>query len=109
MKTRTAKFAIGQVVRHRGMPLRGVVVDVDPEFGHGDAWWDALPVEDRPERRQPFYHVIAEGLDGDRAAYVSEQNLIADSTGEPISHPEASRQFAGFYDGRYQLRRNTMN
>ena len=109
MNTRTAKFAIGQVVRHRSYPLRGVIVDVDPEFGHGDAWWDALPVENRPERRQPYYHVIAEGMDDDRAAYVSEQNLMADASGDPVSHPEASRQFAGFHDGRYRVRRNVLN
>lgn len=109
MNTRTAKFAIGQVVRHRTLPLRGVVVDVDPEFGHGDRWWNALPREDRPARHQPYYHVIAEGLDGEPAAYVSEQNLMADSSGEPVRHPDAERQFAGFRDGRYQVRRNDLN
>lgn len=109
MNTRTAKFAIGQVVCHRNLPLRGVVVDVDPEFGHGDTWWNALPSEGRPARHQPYYHVIAEGLDGDQAAYVSEQNLVADASGEPIRHPDAARQFDGFHAGRYQVRRNDLN
>lgn len=109
MLIRLAKFAIGQVVRHRDLPLRGVVVDVDPEFGHGDAWWNALPAEGRPDRHQPFYHVIAEGLEDDRAAYLSEQNLVADVSGDPICHPGAERQFAGFHDGRYQHRRDDVN
>ncbi|MBN8552619.1 MAG: heat shock protein HspQ [Caulobacterales bacterium] len=109
MTIRLAKFAIGQVVRHRILPIRGVVVDVDPEFGHGDAWWNALPAEDRPARHRPFYHVIAEGLDHDRAAYVSEQHLVADASGEPIRHRDAGLQFAGFQDGRYRVRSNSFN
>lgn len=109
MNTRTAKFAIGQLVRHRTFPIRGVVVDVDPEFGHGDAWWDAMPEDERPARNQPFYHVLAEGLDDDQAAYVSEQNLLADASGEPIRNHEAERHFAGFKDGRYRVRPRTLN
>jgi heat shock protein HspQ len=109
MMIRLAKFAIGQVVRHRDLPLRGVIVDVDPEFGHGDAWWNALPTEGRPDRHQPFYHVIAEGLEDDRAAYVGEQNLVADVSGAPIRHPGAERRFAGFRAGRYQCRRDDVN
>jgi heat shock protein HspQ len=106
---RRAKFAIGQVVRHRDLPLRGVVVDVDPEFCHGDAWRNALPAEGRPDRHQPFYHVIAEGLEDDRAAYVGEQNMVADVTGEPIRYPGAERRFAGFRAGCYQHRRDDVN
>jgi len=109
MKSRKAKFAIGQVVCHRDLPLRGVIIDVDPEFLQGDAWWNALPLEGRPRRHQPYYHVLAEGLDDQRAAYVSEQNLIADATGEPVGHPGADRQFAGFEGGRYAIRRNDVN
>ena len=109
MNTRTAKFSIGQLVRHRTFPIRGVIVDVDPEFGHGDAWWSAMPEDERPERNQPFYHVIAEGMDDERAAYVSEQNLLADGSGEPIRNPEADRHFAGFKDGRYRVRPLALN
>ncbi len=109
MKPRLAKFAIGQMVRHRDLPLRGVVIDVDPEFAHGDDWWEALPLEGRPERRQPFYRIISEGLDADQAAYVCEQSLLADPSGEPIRHVEAERHFCGFRDGRYQVRRNDLN
>lgn len=109
MNTRTAKFAIGQLVRHRTFPIRGVVVDVDPEFGHGDALWMAMAADERPERDQPFYHVLAEGLEDDHAAYVSEQNLLEDRSGEPIRNPEADRHFAGFKDGRYRVRSRLLN
>lgn len=109
MNTRTAKFAIGQLVRHRNFPIRGVVIDVDAEFGHGEAWWSAIPEDERPERDQPFYRVLAEGLEDDQAAYVSEQNLLADASGEPIRNAEADRVFAGFKDGRYRVRPRTVN
>lgn len=109
MNTRTAKFAIGQLVRHRSFPLRGVVVDVDPEFSHGDSWWNAIPEEDRPARDQPFYHVLAEGLEDTQAAYVSEQSLMEDDSGEPISHPETTRVFSGFDHGRYRVRSRAMH
>jgi len=109
MNTRTAKFAIGQVVRHTALGLRGVIVDVDPEFGHGDAWWDALPEEGRPARIQPFYHVLVDGLEGDHEAYVPEQNLMADASGESVRHAGASRHFVGFHGGRYRVRTNSFN
>ena len=109
MNTRTAKFSIGQLVRHRTFPIRGVIVDVDAEFGHGDAWWTAMPEDERPDRDQPFYHVIAEGLEDDHSAYVSEQNLLEDRSGEPIRNPEADRHFAGFKDGRYRIRPRELN
>jgi heat shock protein HspQ len=34
MKARTAKYAIGQVVRHRLFPFRGIIFDVDPTFSN---------------------------------------------------------------------------
>ena len=40
---REAKFAIGQVVKHRHFPFRGVVFDVDPEFSNTEEWLTAIP------------------------------------------------------------------
>ena len=34
MEARVAKFGIGQVVRHRVYPFRGVVYHVDPTFAN---------------------------------------------------------------------------
>lgn len=109
MNTRTAKFAIGQLVRHRTYPVRGVVIDVDAEFAQGDGWWAAIPEDERPDRHQPFYRVLAEGLEDDEAAYVSEASLLADASGEPIRNPEADRVFAGFKDGRYRVQPRVVN
>jgi len=42
MDTAFAKFAVGQVVRHRMFDYRGVVFDVDPEFRGSDEWCDKV-------------------------------------------------------------------
>jgi heat shock protein HspQ len=38
MKERVAKFSIGEVVRHKVFPFRGVIFDVDPEFANTEEW-----------------------------------------------------------------------
>ena len=88
MKMRNAKFAIGDVVRHRVFPFRGVIFDVDPEFANTEEWWNAIPAEIRPSKDQPFYHLFAENDDTEYVAYVSEQNLVPDESGKPIRHPQ---------------------
>ncbi len=106
---REAKFSLGQVVRHRRFPFRGVIFDVDPEFQNTEEWWEAIPEALRPSRNQPFYHLLAENEDSHYVAYVSEQNLTADETGEPVDHPQAKALFGAYADGRYKLREHVVN
>ena len=106
MNTRLAKFTLGQVVRHRVFPFRGVIYDVDPVFANTDEWWSAIPEEIRPTKDQPFYHLLAENEQGTYTAYVSEQNLLPDDTGEPVGHPHTALIFDGFEGGHYNLRRH---
>lgn len=101
---RTAKFMIGQVVRHRVYPFRGVIFDVDPTFSNTEEWWDAIPEDVRPERDQPFYHLLAENAETEYVAYVSEQNLVPDDTGEPVRHPQVDEIFEQLDDGSYRPR-----
>jgi heat shock protein HspQ len=105
---REAKFSIGQVVRHKLFPFRGVVFDVDAEFSNTEEWLTAIPEPIRPNRNQPFYHLFAENSDSHYVAYVSEQNLIADETGEPIDHPEIEHIFNATDEG-YKLRPESLN
>ncbi len=93
MKQSNAKFNIGEVVRHRVFPFRGVVFDVDPEFSNTEEWWNAIPAEIRPRRDQPFYHLLAENDETEYVAYVSEQNLMADESGEPLRNPQVMQIF----------------
>jgi heat shock protein HspQ len=98
---KTAKFAIGQVVRHRLFPFRGVIFDVDPTFNNTEEWYQAIPKEVRPRKDQPFYHLLAENSDTEYIAYVSEQNLLEDETGEPVRHPQLRELFDQTPDGHY--------
>jgi heat shock protein HspQ len=90
---RTARFGIGQVVRHRIFPFRGVIFDIDPEFANTEEWYNAIPEHVRPRRDQPFYHLLAENAETEYVAYVSEQNLLADDSGEPVRHPRVAELF----------------
>jgi heat shock protein HspQ len=99
-----ARFAIGDVVRHRMFDFRGVIVDVDPVFANSEEWYDAIPEDVRPRKDQPFYHLLAENSEGSYFAYVSQQNLLPDDSDEPIDHPAINGIFTAFADGRYQLR-----
>jgi heat shock protein HspQ len=100
---RSAKYSLGQVVRHRHRPFRGVIFDVDPEFANTQEWYDSIPEDARPPKNQPFYHLFAETEATYYVAYVSEQNLEPDASGEPLDHPELTEMFGDFRDGRYPL------
>lgn len=103
ISSKTAKYSLGQVVRHREHPFRGVVFDVDPEFSNTEEWYESIPAESRPPRNQPFYHLYAETEATYYVAYVSEQNLMPDISGEPLDHPEVTEMFGEFQDGHYPL------
>jgi heat shock protein HspQ len=109
MKPSIAKFAIGQVVKHRKYPFRGIVYDVDPVFANTEEWWQSIPAEIRPRKDQPFYHLFAENTDTEYVAYVSEQNLVADTSGDPIRHPQVGEMFVRALDGAYKIKTPRMN
>jgi heat shock protein HspQ len=104
MKALIAKFGIGQVVKHRKYPFRGIIYDVDPVFANTDEWWQSIPEEVRPRKDQPFYHLFAENSETEYVAYVSEQNLLPDTSGDPVRHPQVDEIFIRAEDGAYQIR-----
>jgi heat shock protein HspQ len=101
---REARFAIGQVVRHRTQSFRGVIFDVDPEFANTEEWWLAIPAAARPAKDQPYYHLLAENGETEYVAYVSEQNLIADESGRPVRHPQVALIFDRDKHGVYKAK-----
>jgi heat shock protein HspQ len=109
MKPRVAKFAIGQIVRHRKYPFRGVVYDVDPVFTYTEEWWQSIPEDVRPHNDQPFYHLFAENAETEYVAYVSEQNLVADTSGDPIRHPQVDEMLMRRGNCAYQIRPARLN
>ena len=104
---RNATFRIGQVVRPRVYPFRGVIFDVDPTFANTEEWWESIPADVRPRKDQPFYHLLAENEQTTYVAYVSEQNLLPDDTG-PVRHPPVKQLFGRLREGCYEpkVRRN---
>ena len=109
IKARTAKFQIGQIVRHRLFSFRGVIFDIDPEFNNTEEWWLSIPEAVRPHKDQPFYHLLAENAETEYVAYVSEQNLLPDTSDEPIRHPQVAEVFDRDDGGSYRLRNATLN
>ncbi len=109
METRLAKFQIGQIVRHRFYPFRGVVFDVDAVFSNTEEWYESIPEEIRPRKDQPYYHLFAENEETTYVAYVSEQNLVPDDTQEPVRHPEVLEVISGIENGCYVLRNHQTN
>jgi len=97
IKARTAKFQIGQIVRHRVFSFRGVIFDIDPEFNNTEEWWLSIPEEVRPHKDQPFYHLLA------------EQNLLPDDSGEPIRHSQVAEIFVKDKAGGYRPRNPSLN
>ena len=95
-KTRLAKFKLGEVVKHRVFAFRGVIFDIDPVFNNTEEWWLSIPENVRPSKDQPFYHLFAENSESEYIAYVSEQNLLPDDTGQPVGHPQATLIFDAF-------------
>jgi heat shock protein HspQ len=108
-KIRSAKYTIGQVVRHRVYPFRGVVFDVDPLFNNTEEWYQSIPAEVRPHKDQPYYHLFAENAETEYVAYVSEQNLLPDDSGEPIRHPQVAEIFDRDDEGSYRPRNSLLN
>ncbi len=109
MKGQCAKFGIGQVVKHRKYPFRGLIYDVDPVFSNTEEWWLAIPEDVRPKKNQPFYHLLAENTETEYIAYVSEQNLLIDESGEPLRHPQISEIFVQTAGGEYRAKIPTRN
>jgi len=99
-----ARFAPGDIVKHRMFDFRGVVFDVDPVFANSDEWYEAIPEEIRPAKEQPYYHLLAENDDSSYIAYVSQQNLVSDAEHGPVDHPQIDAMFDGLVKGRYRVR-----
>ena len=99
-----ARFSIGDIVKHRLFGFRGVIFDIDPVFANSEDWYQAIPEESRPDKHQPFYHLLAENGEASYVAYVSQQNLVVDDSDEPVDHPAIGGMFGTYANGKYQLR-----
>jgi len=108
-KSRLARYKLGEVVKHRVFPFRGVIFDIDPVFNNTDEWWLSIPENVRPSKDQPFYHLFAENEETEYIAYVSEQNLLPDTSGKPVRHPQVPQVFERDDNGGYKPRNAMLN
>ena len=104
-----AKFRIGDIVKHRFFPFRGVIFDVDPEFANTEEWWNSIPAEVRPSKDQPFYHLLAENDENEYVAYVSEQNLVNDESGVPLRNEQVYQIFDMAPTGQFKPKMSLAN
>jgi len=99
-----AKYRVGQIIHHKLFDYRGVIVDVDPNFQHSDAWYQMM-ARSNPPKNEPWYHILVD--DTDYMTYVAEQNLEVDPVQDPISHPDLNRYFSDCESGSYKTKRLT--
>ena len=92
------EFSVGQIVYHKKLQYRGVIVQVDVRFQGTDEWYETV-AKSRPPKNKPWYHVLVHG--SDQSTYVAEQNLESDNSSEPIRHPMLEHFFSGFEHGKY--------
>src|SRR3979409_979494 len=104
IKARTAKFQIGQIVRHRIFSFRGVIFDIDPEFNNTEEWWLSIPEDVRPHKDQPFYHLLAENSESEYVPPGSGHKPCPEDSGEPIRHSQVAEIFVKDKSGSYRPR-----
>lgn len=91
-----AKFAIGQVVRHRDDAFQGVVLDVDPAYAGPEGQTGEV------SPRQPFYSVLVTEEGRGFVAYAAEDALERDA--RSLTRAEAQRWFTVDADGHHAPR-----
>ena len=93
-----SKFSIGQIVHHVKFDYRGVIYDIDGEFGLSEQWYEQV-AQSRPPKDKPWYRVLVHG--GGSETYVAERHLEAARDTSPIDHPLVPSIFDGYRDGTY--------
>ena len=62
------------------------------------------PRGDAARQGPALYHLFAENAETEYVAYVSEQNLLPDLSGEPLRHPQIGEVLDPKGDGSYRMR-----
>ncbi|MDG1286117.1 MAG: heat shock protein HspQ [Rickettsiales bacterium] len=99
----SAKFGMGQKIRHKLFDYRGVILDVDSDFQLSDDWYKKM-AKTQPAKDEPWYHVLVH--ESAQMTYVAEANLQTDASEEKIDHPVIDLCFDIDAQGKYQRRLN---
>ncbi|CEG59026.1 heat shock protein HspQ [Legionella fallonii] len=85
-----AKFNIGDLVIHKRIRYRAIVVDVDPLFQASGHYNPQAPKHEFATRH-PWYRLLVD--DSSQITYVEETMLIADPNHHPINNPHLHDYF----------------
>jgi heat shock protein HspQ len=96
------------VIRHRLGAMRGVIIDVDA-VSRADGNAEVISLQEAAHRDQPFYYLLAETDKAPYIAYIPEQDLLPDSSGEPVEHPEILDLLERDGLGGYRRRRGLLH
>lgn len=99
----SARFSIGQKIRHRLFDYRGVILDVDSQFQLSDEWYERM-ARTMPSKEEPWYHVLVH--DSSQMTYVAEENLLEDRSNDEVEHPVVELCFDLDATGKYHRRIN---
>lgn len=99
----SARFHVGQIIRHTLFHYRGVIADADPVFSGTEEWYETM-AKSRPPKDKPWYHVLVH--DAAHMTYVAERNLEADDSARPINHAQVDEIFSRLEDGVYVVRQS---
>ncbi len=99
----TARFRVGQIIRHKLFDYRGVIVDVDPLFSGTEEWYEVM-AKSRPPKDEPWYHVLVHNAS--HTTYVAERNLEVDESAQPVNHHLVDEIFSRTEDGVYVVRQS---
>lgn len=99
----SAKFSIGQIVRHNLYGYRGVIVDVDATYQREEAWYKRM-ARSRPPKDKPWYRILVH--DSESESYVAQRNLTLDPNQEPVKNPLLNFFFENFNNGIYSMLKN---
>ena len=108
-KSANRQIQIGQIVRHRVYPFRGVIFDVDPVFANTEEWWLSIPEHVRPHKDQPFYHLLAENETTPTWPMSPSRTCCPTNSGEPIRHSQVAEIFVKDKSGSYRPRNPSLN
>ena len=93
-----AKFESGQIVQHRRLGYRAVVVSVDDARSGMARRQDLTPPLGLSGSR-PWYHVLVH--DSTNETYVAEGSLEPDDSTAPVDNPLVPLFFDELHQGRY--------
>jgi len=84
---KVAQFNIGDLVIHKHVRYRAIVVDVDPLF-QASGRYNPQAQQREFATRNPWYRLLVD--DSSQVTYVEECMLIADNSQLPINNPHLS-------------------